>query len=143
MPVLDNDTGESLEYCQIFRHPKYKYVCNTSYPNKLWRLCQFVGSGISGLRDQCVKGTDTFRVIKFNDITQDRQKEICHTSVVCEIRPNKENPNFTRITVEGMHICYPGDVAAPTGSLDLVNLIINSVLSRPGARFSCFDIKNV
>ena len=30
----------------------------------------------------------------------------------------------------------------PTGSLDLVKLIINSVLSRRNARFVCFDLKN-
>ena len=142
MPVLDNYTGESLEYCQILCHPKYKDMLNTFYPNELRRLCQGVGTGKSGPQNKRVKGTDTFRVIKFHDIPQGRRKEICHTSVLCEIRPNKENPKYTRITVAGTHICYIGDVATPTRSLELVNLIINSVLLRPGSRFPCFDIKN-
>ena len=37
---------------------------------------------------------------------------------------------------------YNGDVTTPTGSLKLVKLMINSVLSHSGAKFSCFDIKN-
>ena len=61
--------------------------------------------------------------------------------VVCDVKPHKEDPNHTRITVSGSQICYPGDVGMPTGSLDLVKLIINSVLLRRNARFVCFDLK--
>ena len=114
---------------------------STSYSNELRRLCQGVGSGTSGPQKKCVKGTDTFRVIKFDDIPQYHWKEIYHTSVVCEVRSNKDYPRFTCITVAGTRICYPGDVATPTGSLELLNLIINGVISRPGERFACFDIK--
>ena len=83
--------------------------------------------------------TNTFRLIKFADIPRDRQHEICHSMVVCEVKPNKEDLNRTHITVTGSQICYPGDVGKPTGSLDLVKLIINSVLSRRNARFVSFD----
>ena len=62
--------------------------------------------------------------------------------VVCEVKPHKEDPNLTCITVAGSQICYPGDVGTPTGSLDLVKLIINSILSCLNARFVCFDLKN-
>ena len=51
IPVLDNETGESLEYCQLLQlchHPKYKYVWNTSYSNELGRLCQGVSGNTSG-----------------------------------------------------------------------------------------------
>ena len=77
MPVLDNETGESLEYCQLCRHPKYKYAWNTYYSNELRRICQCVVSGTKDPHNQRVKGTETFRVIKFDDIPQDRRKEIC------------------------------------------------------------------
>ena len=62
--------------------------------------------------------------------------------MVCEVKPNKYDPNCTCITVAGNRVGYPGDVAIPTGSLELLKLIINSTLSRPGARFACFYIKN-
>ena len=62
--------------------------------------------------------------------------------VVCEVKTQKEDPNWTCITVAVSQICYPGNVGTPTGPLDLVNIIINSVLSRRNARFFCFDLKN-
>ena len=142
MPILDNETGESLEYSQFCRHPKYKELCNTPYSNGLRRLCQGDASGTSGEKKQHVKGTYTFRVIKFENISHDRRKEICHTSVICEVRPNKEEPNCTCITVKVNRVRYPGYVATPIGSLELLKLIINSTISCTGASFDCFDIKN-
>ena len=68
--------------------------------------------------------------------------EISHTSTVCEVRPNKDEPNRTRITVAGNCVSYPGDVATPSGYMELLKLIINSTFSCPGAKFACFDIKN-
>ena len=62
--------------------------------------------------------------------------------VVCEFKPHKEDPNWTRITVAVSQIWYPRDVVTPTGSLDLVKLIINSVLLRRNAYFVSFDFKN-
>ena len=61
--------------------------------------------------------------------------------VLCEVKPHKEETNRTRITVAGSQISYPGDVGKPIGSLDLVKLINNSVLSRSNARFVSFDLK--
>ena len=74
-----------------------------------------------------MEGTDTFRLIKFTDIPHNRQHEICHSMVVYKVKPQKEDLNFTGITVAGSQICYPGDVGTPTGSIYLVKLIINSV----------------
>ena len=95
-----------------------------------------------GPRQQRVEGTNTFRLIKFSDISQDRRHEIFHSMVVCEVKPQKEDPNRTRITVAGSQVCYTGDVGTSAGSLDLVKLIINSVLSRRNVRFFSFDLKN-
>ena len=89
-----------------------------------------------------MEGTNTFKLIKFSDIPQDRRHEICYSMVVCEVKPHKEDPNRTRITVAGSQICYPGDVGTPTRSIDLIKLIINSVLSCCNARFVSFDLKN-
>ena len=104
MPFLENETWESLEYSQLLLHPKYKEVWNTSYSNELGRILQDVGSGTSGAKKKCVKGIDTFRVVKFENIPHNFRKEICHTSVVCEVRPNKYDPNRTRITVAGNRV---------------------------------------
>ena len=85
-------------------------------------------------RKKRVEGTKIFRIIKFEDIPQDRRK-IFHSMVVCKVKSHKEDPNRTHITVTGSQICYPGYVGTPNGSLDLVKIIMNSVLSRRNARF--------
>jgi hypothetical protein len=62
--------------------------------------------------------------------------------VVCEVRPDKDDPDCTRITIRGNHICFPGDVGTNTVSLELFKLLLNSVLTCKGARFSTIDLKN-
>ena len=47
----------------------------------------------------------------------------------------------TRITVWGTNVCYPGDVGTNTASLELFKLMINSILSREGAKDVFFDIE--
>jgi hypothetical protein len=131
-----------IEFRQLTRHPKYKTLWDTSYAKEIGRLCQGIGSKKEDPSQQRVKGTDTFRVIRFEDIPPEKRREVCHTSVVCEVRPDKDDPNRTRVTVAGNRIIYPGDVATRTGCLELVKLMINSVLSKRGAKAVCFDIKN-
>ena len=40
MPVLDETSGQSLQYRQLCKHPKFAHIWNTSYANELGRLCQ-------------------------------------------------------------------------------------------------------
>jgi hypothetical protein len=63
--------------------------------------------------------------------------------VVCEVCPEKDDPDFTRITIGSKRICYPGNVGTNTALLELVKLLLNSVLSRKGAWFSTIDLKNL
>ena len=62
--------------------------------------------------------------------------------MVYKVRPEKADPDRTQITIAGNRICYPGDVGTKTAPLELVKLMINSVLSRKGAKFCTFDISN-
>ena len=80
-------------------------------------------------------------MIRFDDTSPAKQREVCHTSVVCEIRADKDDPNRRQITIAGGRIVYRGDVATRTGGLELVKLMINSVLSKRGAKVACFEIK--
>jgi hypothetical protein len=50
---------------------------------------------------QQVAGTNTFCLIDYNNIPLHKRKEICHTMVVCEVRPEKDDPDRTRITIGG------------------------------------------
>ena len=62
--------------------------------------------------------------------------------MVCKVRPEKSDPNRTRIIIGGNRITFPGDVGTPTASLELAKLVFNSALFRPGAKFATFDICN-
>ena len=142
LPVLDAATGKMLEHCQLRQHPDYKEVWDRSYSNELGRLCQGIGVKEDDPTAKRVEGTDTFRPIQYNDIPHERRQDVTYTRVVCEVRPQKEDPNRTRITIGGNRICYPGDTGTKTGSLKVVKLQINSVLSTKDARFACYDISN-
>jgi hypothetical protein len=141
LSVLDTSTGEFLEHRQLRRDPRYKATWDTSYANELGRLCQGIGSGTTPTSKR-VAGTNTFFLIDYHDIPAHKRKEICHTMVVCEVRPEKDDPDRTRITIGGSRICFPGDVGTNTASLELFKVLLNSVLSRKGARFSTIDLKN-
>ena len=77
------------------------------------RLCQGVGKGKYGVGKR-VEGTNTFYLIRFEDIPKDRLNEIFYTSIVCEVRPGKKEPNCTRITICGTNVCHPGEVSTNT-----------------------------
>ena len=80
------------------------------------KLCQGVRTGGNGL-GKVVEVTDTVYFIKFEDISKNRLNKICYTSVVCEVRPVKKDPNCTQITICGANVCYPGDIGINTASL--------------------------
>ena len=104
------------------------------------RLCQGVGKGKNGLGNR-VEGTNNSYVIRFEDIPKDRLNKICYNSVLCQVIPVKKDPNFTQITIFGTNVCYPGDVGTNTESLELFNIMINSILSLTGGGYVCFDIE--
>jgi hypothetical protein len=120
LSVLDPATGEFLEHCQLCRNPRYKATWDTLYANELGHLCQGIGAGSTPSAQPLHK-----------------RKEVCHTMVVCEVRPDKDDPDCTHITIGGNHICFPGNVGTNTTLLELVKLLLNSVLSQKG-----IDLKN-
>ena len=128
MPVLDEETGQTLKFRQLRRHPKYKDMWVAFYANERGRLYQGIGKGDQGPKKQQVKGTLTITFIRCKDIPLNKRGGVYHSCVVCKVRPKKDDPNRTRITVAGGDILYPGDVAIPTGSLELIKMMISSIL---------------
>ena len=141
-PLLDEETGQLMEYRQLHKHPNYAATWTMSCANEMGRLCQGRGRN-SEVTRKCVKGTDTFFVVNYNDIPVNIRIEITYTSIICKVCPQKEDPNCTQITIGGNHICYPGDVGTPNASMELFKILVNIFLSCKGARFVCFDINNL
>ena len=104
-----------------------------SFANELGRLAQGIG--------QREKGTNTIYFIPHSQIPSDRRKDITYGRICVDHRPQKTEPNRTRLTVGGNLIEFPGDVSTPTADLTTAKLVINSTISTPKAKFLIGDIK--
>ena len=62
---------------------------------------------------------------------------------MCDIRPQKVNPNRVRLTVGGTNIEYGEDCGTPTADMTTTKILLNSVLSTKEAKFMTLDIKNM
>ena len=132
--VLDEDTGELMEYCRSMKNPKYLPLYRNSYTKELGRLAQ----GMPGLAD----GTDTIFFIPKKDVPVDRWRDVTYGRIVVNYRTEKTDPYRTRLTVGGDCVNYPGDCGTPTVDLLTVKLLLNSVISTPNAKFMTIDIKD-
>ena len=132
--VLDQETGELLEYRRLMKHPRYKDVWNKSAADEFGRLAQGIGGRI--------KGTDTIRFIHKREIPVDRLKDVTYIKFVCTVRTKKKDPHRTRATMGGNLINYPDDVGTPTANLLLIKIFLNSVISTKGAKFANADLAN-
>ena len=135
MAVMDEDTGQLINYRQLMRSPKFKKKWSVSLANKFGSLANGVGGRIKN-------PTNTIKFIRKHDIHKDRRKDVTYGSFVCSVRPEKKEKNRTRFTVGGDRINYPGAVATPTADMLVAKLQFNSVISTKGARFMTMDISN-
>jgi hypothetical protein len=80
--------------------------------------------------------------IPYSDIPINRRKDVTYGRIVCDYRPQKAEPERTRLTAGGDRIHYPGDVSTDTADLTTAKLLINSTISTKDARYACFDLKD-
>ena len=46
--VLDEETGQFMEYCQLRKHPNYTATCTMSYANEMVRIFQGIVRNAEG-----------------------------------------------------------------------------------------------
>ena len=68
-------------------------------------------------------------------------RTVTYARIVIDYRPQKNDPNRVRITVGGNLIDYPGELTTRTADLTTSKVMWNSVISTPGARYACADVK--
>ena len=124
--VLDDDTGEMLKYCHHITRPKYKEVWGDAHGKKNGRLAE----GIPGK----VEETNTLFFINKSEVPADRFKDVIRDRIICNVRPEKDVPNRVRAIVMGNLINHPGDSSTPTADLLTVKILLNSIISTPGAK---------
>ena len=68
-------------------------------------------------------------------------KTVTYARIVVDFRPHKTDPNRVRITVGGNLIDYPYELTTCTADLTTYKVIWNSVISTPGDKYACADVK--
>ena len=130
--VLDSRSGKLLEYRHLLKTDQ-KTVWQNGFSKELARLS-------NGRSQDSTPGTNTLSWINRNDIPP--HKKPTYTRICTNYRPQKQDPYRVRCTLGGNLINYRGAKSTPTASLPVIKLLINSVLSTPGAKFCSVDIKD-
>jgi hypothetical protein len=133
--VINPDTGKALTYEDLIQNGKTTVLWTQAMTKELARLAQ-------GL-DNVTEGTSTIFYMthdKIRNIPPDCT--MTYAQIVVDYRPQKSDPNRVRITVGGNLITYPGEVTTRTADMVTSKVLWNSVLSTPGTKYCCADVKN-
>jgi hypothetical protein len=136
--VINEETGKSMEYRDLLKDPKHRETWSRAAANEHGKL--FNGEGKNADGTQRVKGTNTCRWIKKSQVP--KGKRVTYARTVVAVRPEKEEINRVRITVEDNLLDYLGETSTEAASIETTKLLISSVLSTPGARLGTVDISN-
>jgi len=69
-----------------------------------------------------------------------KRKDVTYRRIVVSYRPQKSEPNRTRLTVGRDRVNYPFETSTPTADLLTIKILWNSVLSTPKAKFIYMDV---
>ena len=128
--VTHQISGVDHEYRHLINGPDRK-IWERSFENELAQLAQ----GIRG-----VKGTNTVIFILKSQVP--KYKKVTYCKIVCEVKPEKEEKERTRLTVGGNLLDFTENLSAPKASVTTAKCVFNSVVSTPGARCLLADIKH-
>eukprot|EP00804_Cyclotella_cryptica_P029977 CCRYP_013432-RA/>CCRYP_013432-RA protein AED:0.36 eAED:0.36 QI:0/-1/0/1/-1/1/1/0/370 len=132
--VLNDKTGELMEYRHVVSNPKYCDTWRNAYGKELGRLVQGLPSIVNGI--------DTIAFIHKASVPPYSWKDIMNGRIVANFRPEKDDPYRICLTVGSNRINYPGDCGTPTADMITVKILLNSVISTKNAKFMTIDIKD-
>ena len=119
--VLDDDTGDLLEYQHLICWTHFQEAWGRLYGNELVQLAQGMPSWVNG------KNIIVF--IHKQSTPSDQFKDVTYKKIVYDYKENKGEHNQTQLTVGDDRIYYPGDCVTLTAYLLTVKLIFDSVVS--------------
>jgi hypothetical protein len=125
--ILDDKTGDLLEYRHLLKNPKYKDVWSQPISKEIRQLATT---------------TKTILFLTKPEIPQAQHKDITYGCIVCTDRFEKKDPYQTRITMGGNLVTYPDNCGTPTANLLTVKLMLNSIISSLNAKFMTIDLKD-
>jgi len=130
--VLNAETGKLEEYRTLLKG-KDKILWERGCSKEVARLAQ-------GRKDGSVKGTETLHFISMDKLP--KGKIPTYLRICANHRPQKEDPYRVRWTVGGNLIVYLGETYTPTADQTTAKLLLNNIVSTPGATFLCLDLGN-
>ena len=136
MPIrLRQRNRSELEYRHIIKHGRFKDVWTKSGANEFGKLFQGIGK-IDGT--QRVKGMDMCHWIHKQQIPAN--KKTTYACICCDIRPEKNEEERTRITADGNQLEYEEIGSTKTVGLETAKILFNGIISTPGAKCTTMDI---
>ena len=139
--VWDDEEHRMLEFRHLLNHknPTTRKIWDIAGANEYGRLMQ--GIGKNRKPEDRIKGMNSMHFIHKNQVP--KNKTITYARFVADVRPQKDEPNRMRLTAGGDRLPYDGKKSTETAGLETTKILLNSVISTPGARFACFDISNM
>jgi hypothetical protein len=130
--VIHPTTGANMEYRGLITDKETFPTWDRAAANEFGRLAQGVGGRIEGSNN----------IYFIPRSTVPPNKTVTYGRFVVDVRPNKEEIHRVRSTVGGNLIRYDGDVSTRSADLTTFKYLWNSVISTPGAKYMCLDVKN-
>jgi hypothetical protein len=130
-------TGETISsYKKLMHNPATAETWQTAFGKDFGGMTQGDDkTGQKGTNAMFIMNHDEFKAVLM------QKKKFTYGSPVVDYRPQKEDPHWIRITVGGNLITYKLSSSVRTADLDTTKLHWNSVVSTPGAKYMCLDIK--
>jgi hypothetical protein len=128
--IINEDTGNSLEYRHLIQDDSTFPVCNKAAANECGRLAQGIGGRI--------EGSNTFFFIPRQAVP--KGKIITYGCFVVDIRPNKSETHRVRLTVGGNLIQYHGDVSTLSADITTSKCLWNSTILTEGDKYMCLNV---
>ena len=137
-PMVHPITGETISsYKKLMHDPATAETWQTAFGKDFGGMTQ--GDNKTGQ-----KGMNAMFVMNHDDIQTvlKQKKKFTYGNPVVDYRPQKDDPHRIRITAGGNLVTYESSPSVRTADLDTAKLHWNSVVSTPGAKYMCLDIKN-
>jgi hypothetical protein len=136
-PMVYPITGKTiLSYKKLMHDPATAETWQTAFGKDFGGMSQ--GDNKTGQI-----GTNAIFVMTHDAIklVSKKGKKFTYGNPVVNYRPQKDDPHYIRITAGGNLIMYNSSPSIRTADLDTVKLHWNSVISTPGAKYMCLDVK--
>ena len=85
---------------------------------------------------------NTIFFIYKGEIPNELWKYVSYRRILYNERPQKEEVNRTRLTFGGGNLQIDMNCGTPTESILTINILLNSIISTPGANVLVFDLKD-